>query len=637
MTMPTTTRLRGQSQGQLLQQDDLRDEQPRRINYYDLRQLIEHAEEENIITDVLPGLTGDVLYDVIPLLTTQCCWRALGKLLQRDDLSNNQRRQITGSCIAHGGVKNFLVYALPHCVEHDLDCFVERLIERLGEFLQQNDLDEEQRRQIANDVEQRRQIIEHAEEENIKTCISPRRTPDDLHHVIPLLITRCWWRTSGELLQGKDLSDERRRQIIGDVIDHCSDKTFGNDILPNCAVDDLSYVIERLMTRPFWKSFGKLLHRNDLSDEQRGQIIKEFIVRGGETKFLLYAFPHCVGRDLDCFVEQLIERLFWKTLGKLLQWDDLGEEQRRRITDAVELRRQLIKYAKQKDIWYILRYCTVDELDQEIAVLIKRRWWHPLGMLLQRNDLSDEQRRSIIDGAIKRGAETSFYSSVLPHCAGSELDHVMSQLITRSWWRALVRLLQRGDLSEVQHRQIGGEAIQPGDGATSRCAGSELTLLIQNIIEHSEWWSLGKLLQRSDLSEEQRKRITFNAERQRQLIQHANEEDIMCILRYCHANEPGIIIQLLISLCRWRALCKLLQGYKLSVEQCKCIITRVIQHVDETTFRCDVLPHCAHCELDPIIRQLITRRWWQALDTLLQSNDLNVAQRRQIILSLIHI
>ena len=374
------------------------------------------------------------------------------------------------------------------------------------------------------------------------------------------LITRQSWVVLVYLLQRGDLSDQQRRHIIEEVTGHHQETTSVRYILLRCAGDDLVYCAERLIEQRPRMTLGKLLKRGGLSDEQSRHIIEKVVEHGDEVRFCSKILPHCARDELHHMIPQFITRGWWRALGKLLQRGALSDEQRRLITDDAEQRRQMIEHAVEENVMTcILPHCAPDEVDHGITLLITWRCWQALGKLLQRGALSDDQRRRIIRETTERPGETTPISYILQHCTRRERNYCIQRLIARQSWVAVGEILQRSGLGNKQRRFVIREVLEHGDEVCfcsdilPHCVGVEPNHVIPKFIRRGWWQTLGKLLQRGGLSDEQRELITGDAEQRKHMIEHAEEENVMlCILPHCAPGELDYVIPQLITRGWWQ-------------------------------------------------------------------------------------
>ena len=228
-------------------------------------------------------------------------------------------------------------------------------------------------------------------------CILPYCVGDELEDGILQLITQRWWKALGELLQRADLSAQQRRRIIEEVIQQGDETILSNYFVRHCDCDGLDYVIQQLVTRCWWRALGRLLQRGDLSAGQRRHIIREVILHGEERTCRHCISHYCTQRELDYVIQQLVTQGWWQALGELLQRRDLSGEQHRHIIGEV-----ILHGNERTHGHYISSHCARDVLDCAIKQLIKQGWWQTLHELLQRHDLSAQQRQHITDARKQR-------------------------------------------------------------------------------------------------------------------------------------------------------------------------------------------------------------------------------------------
>ena len=617
--------------GILLQRRDL----TRQQRNYILDRIFTGSDEGCFVLYILPHCTLQDMNYLVDRCIFRCWWRFLGIWLQRNSFFKELRRHTIRKALKHADESDFLSFILPSCSVSDVypvqeQCVVKCWWRTLGRLVQNDHLTEQQIKQIVDVKEHRQHIISRADSEDVVSRILPYCDSTDLEPVATKCFHKRWWGALDLLLRRRDVCDAVRRRIIDGVLTHGDEEHFTSYILPHCSEKDIDHAIEQCIVYHQWTFLDMLISRHQLTEQQRQRVTAEIFVHGNEPCFIAHVFPHCGVSDYSHVIAQCIACRWWRALASLLQRQDLSQQQHSCALDGV-----LRHGDEQSFVTYIVPHCNVSDYDLVLEQSMAHGWRYVLARLLQKPDLSDRQHQRITDGVSGHGDEQFYSTHIVPH---GDIDHMIGQCISRCWWRASHCLLERHDLTEQQRRRIMDGMFSHNDELSfssfilPHCGASDRDDIIEQCITRCWRHALGRLFQTHDLTEQQIKRIAEHTVQRRYILHHVDEEnEVWRVLPYCDRADLVCIVGQCFLKCWWHTLGQLLQRHDVCNEPRRRIIWKFFLHGNEEDF-CDfILPSCGKSEADYIIDQCITRRWWQALSALLQMIDLTAQQGTYII------
>ena len=160
-------------------------------------------------------------------------------------------------------------------------------------------------------------------------------------------------------------------------------------------------------------------------------------------------------RDVDVG-RQLVEALRrrkWQTVIVLLREGQLDPEQHKQAVQQVS--RFTKEYFIIKEV---LKYTKEEEMECVLQQMLSRDMWEAIGHALEQG-INKKLHGWVVEEACKRASDNMLMSYILRHCGKEQIDHVLSQALSRGLWRTVGALLGRG-LSEAQRDYVIDVAAQ---------------------------------------------------------------------------------------------------------------------------------------------------------------------------------
>jgi hypothetical protein len=91
---------------------------------------------------------------------------------------------------------------------------------------------------------------------------------------------------------------------------------------------------------------------------------------------------------------------------------------------------------------YILPHCTNEELESVVKQQVGRRRWYAVGMVLKRGTPAEIQKQ-VIESSVQNIKENDLTNYIIPFCASSQYELILTHLAARGLWDAIGLVLQQ--------------------------------------------------------------------------------------------------------------------------------------------------------------------------------------------------
>ena len=572
-----------------------------------------HASAVDITDYILCHCVDNQLDSVLKTLVKRGLWSAVGTVLQRGVGDPQRRWAIDEACerACDGEITN---YILPHCVDNQLDSVLTPLVGRglwiaVGTVLERG----------VSDSRRRWAIKEACETESghaMSNYILPLCADNQLDSVVKPLVERRLWKIVGMVLK-RGVSTSQQTWAFKKACEHASEAEITDFILPNCAEIGSVSLLKPLVKRGLWRAVGKVTQRGFI-DSQSEWATNKACKRASEWDITNYILPHRTGNQLISVLTSLVKRSLWRAVGMVLERGVSDLKRRWTIDEAC-------KYASEGDITnYILPHCVDNHLDSVLTSLMERGLWRAVGTVLERG-VSNSQFKWVADEACKNAHEEEITDLISLRCAANQLDSVLTPLMERGLWGAVGKVLKRGVSDYSQRRRAIDEACKRAseqiimDYIVPLCADSQLDSVLTPLTDRGLWEAVGTVLQRG-VSGSQRMRVINEA------CKHAPEPEIAkYILLHCIDNQLDSVLTALVERGLWSTVGSMFHR-NLSDSKRRWAIDEACKRADNADVELLILtplelnmqvPKLAYDSADALLTQLIKRGLWKAAATLL--------------------
>ncbi|KAK7487225.1 hypothetical protein BaRGS_00021577 [Batillaria attramentaria] len=184
--------------------------------------------------------------------------------------------------------------------------------------------------------------------------------------------------------------------------------------------------------------------------------VRESSSRAAWLDIQQHIVPHCTTEHLEIVSEHAVERKLWCLLTSD-EFQALNENTRRRIVE---------EFYEQADIDYgdaPLRLAVDDQLESLCKIVIQKKFWRSASKLLNRN-LSDTQRRSIVDAAMENCEDENLRDEIISCCADDQIERSFHWALEKKKWFVLSDLMKRGVDTGLRRRAIEKACLEADDG-----------------------------------------------------------------------------------------------------------------------------------------------------------------------------
>ena len=500
--------------GHLLEHRQLRVEQRRQVREDASR----HADEQDLISLIFPALSEDEVYFTVNMLYTRRLWSAVAKLLDRNDDTLNTH--ILYETSQFGDVRVFSECILPKCRIFQVDTLMAHLVTTREWWLVVMLLDTVDEKLVwtVGDIQLDSPLVRAVAQNQIGMSL-------------------------GYLLEG-DLSDSQRRWVIDVACRTDADWAIAEKILPHCADDHLEDVLSTLVKRGLWESVDKVLYRG-VSPATHRRVTHEALQQAHDHIVRDNILHHFAEDQLDDVFSTLMAQGLWDTVDRLFE-DCVSSETRKRMIHKACNCRYTYDWIV---VCNILPHCPDDQLHEVLTTLVTRGMWAAVGTVLDRC-VSPAKHRWVVQKACQEANDRAITDYILPHCTDDQLDDVLTTLVTRGLWQSAGRAVGRG-VTSAKHRWAIAEALQSlSDEDVTRqilphCADSELETVLTTLVTRALWRSVDRVLHRVVSPVQHRWAI-------QEACQRAADQDIaLYILPHCAEGQLDDVLVTLVTRGLW--------------------------------------------------------------------------------------
>jgi hypothetical protein len=411
------------------------------------------------------------------------------------------------------------------------------------------------------------------------------------------LVERREWMSVGIVLE-QGVGDTQRRWAVEEASKNAADPVFQYSILPHCSDDQLDSVLTILVKRGLWASVDKVLERG-VSDKKLQWAVEWACTNTGDYILRSFILPHCHDDQLDSVLTTLVERGRWQVVGKVLKCGVSDDKRQWAVEEASK---------KANDGFFrsfILPHCSHAQLGLVLTTLVERGLWECVGKALERG-VSDTQRQLAVEEAIKNADDWNLASFILPHCHDDRLDSVLPILVKRGLWQSVGRVLKLGVSDKKQQWAVEEASNNANDSRFTfyilpHCSDNQLDSMLTTLVERSLWKSVGKVLERSGVSDAKRQWAVEEASKKaddRKLEQY--------ILPHCHDDQLDAVLTTLVERGLWDSVGNVLER-GVSDEKRQWAVEEASKKANGRDFDCFILPHCSTDQLRSVLSNLKAR------------------------------
>ncbi|XP_076452442.1 uncharacterized protein LOC143288060 [Babylonia areolata] len=475
-----------------------------------VEQAIRHADKDVFVCHIYPQCHDEELEQVLTDLVSRGVWSLVGKVLKRG-VSTALHRWAVEKAMRHADDCDFFAFILPWCHDEELEQVLTHLVSRA--------LWEPIDRAAHSDV-------------SVK------------HHILTYLVSQHHWEAVDRFLQ-RDIGAAQHRWAVEQASRHALDGDFVHYILPHCLHEELIQVLSHLVSQGLWESVGKVLEHGVSTAQHRWAVEQASRHADEDGEFIHYILPHCHDEELEQVLTHLVSLGLWRSVGKVLE-RGVSSAQHRVIVEQASI------HADEDDefIHCILPHCHDEELEQVLTHLVSRGMWESVGKVLQRG-VSSAQHRWAVEQASTQAGVDHFVHFILPHCHDRELEQMLTHLVSRGLWKLVGEVLEQG-VSTAQHRWAVEQAIRHGDEddlviyMLPHCHEEELEQVLTHLVSRGLWKLVGKVLERGVSAAQHRRAFSEAAE-------HADDVSLHhFILHHCPEDDAFVVFSSLVMKQKWR-------------------------------------------------------------------------------------
>ena len=275
---------------------------------------------------------------------------------------------------------------------------------------------------------------------------------EDLDVFRTQVIKRKLWETAAAVLR-RGATERQYKEAQQEVCKHGDESDIAK-ILCCCPDYILDSVLAQLVQVKRWRVIAVVIKRG-VSETQQLWIVKSAI-RCHEDRVLSSLLDSCCANISRTVLPQLVRSECWNAVEVALK--HVSFTQRRWAIERGSRQATDGTFAS-----YLLRYCDHDQLESVLVQAVARGMWQSVVGIVQRG-VSDTQSRWALLEACEGAKEEYILIAILPLCVSDMLDSVLTLLVTRSLWEAVVEVLKRG----VGDDQLLGALVQVAEKADDR-------------------------------------------------------------------------------------------------------------------------------------------------------------------------
>ena len=199
------------------------------------------------------------------------------------------------------------------------------------------------------------------------------------------------------------------------------------------------------------------------------------------------------GCDVTSQLTGAMQRRDWTEVVHLMDHGQLTEQQRRWVLEEASKLCDDLNCLR-----HLVTHCADDTLEVVLRDTVTRGIWPVVGDLLQRG-VSDVQLQWVIQQACERTEEGTIIDELMPHFPLRQQEFMLTQMVTHGRWRAVGHMLMRG-VSDTQHWWAVEEASKRAEEQDlisfilPRCAHEQLENFVTQLCERGLWRAVGEVL-----------------------------------------------------------------------------------------------------------------------------------------------
>ena len=454
-------------------------------------------------------------------------------------------------------------------------------------------------------------------------AIPANQSRTDVIRQVTEAVQRYDWEEVVDLMKRGHLSDipqKLKRWVVDETSKLCRDPRCLGLLVEHCDDDFKDVIMSNMVRRGhMWSVVGDVLRRG-VSDAQCRWAIGEACKYASEEEVIMYILPNCADNQLDSALTPLVKRHKWKAVGTVLRRGVSDSQYRWTIDEACKLALEdtITHYILHEDTitHYILPHCADNQLDSVLTLLVERGLWKAVGIMLQRG-ITMSKHKWAIEEACKHAPEETIIDYILSHCADSQTDSALKQMVDRGLWKVVGILLQRG-VTLSKRKWVIEEACKhaPDDKFTDymvpHCDDNQLDFVLTSLVERGLWGSVGMVLERS-VSYQQRGGWAND-----EACKQASEQDItLDMLRRRTDSQLDSVLTPLVERGLWWSVGTVLQR-GVSDSQHRWAIDEACKQASDEEITAYILLHCADDQLDTVLTPLVERGLWRSVGIVLQ-------------------
>ena len=384
--------------------------------------------------------------------------------------------------------------------------------------------------QLCNGVEVRRLQAEEkarqfAEQLDLTGIIVSVLTEDERLTLVKLLFTQRLWPSIGKVLN-RNVSDPLSTEILSEGLSLGDRSVFSEHMLPSCNNDQLDLFMTHLVTTEQWSCVTELLDivpderskwtvgktqvdsrlirlvadgdgwsvdvSSSVSDSQRRRLIEFACECASDEDIIQSILPHCDDDLLESILTTLVTRGLWRSVDRVLKRGVGATLHRWALCEAC-------RQAEDRDIvMYILQHFVDDQLNEVWTTLVTRGLWDS-AITVFFAFVSPSQHSWAVHLACEMGGDHDISRYVLSICDETQLQNILSILVTRCLWRSVGKALELGVRPDQKWFAI-REACQEGDDQMITehilplCDREQLEEVVTTLVKRGLWKSVGNLL-----------------------------------------------------------------------------------------------------------------------------------------------
>ncbi|XP_070176384.1 uncharacterized protein [Littorina saxatilis] len=418
-------------------------------------------------------------------------------------------------------------------------------------------------------------------------------------------------------------------QALGEKADVGDDFMIVKFILPRCPVDQLDSVLTTLVQRRLWLSVGEALKRKGVSDSRRQWAVME------ACKYYenLFAYDY---NEISYLEHPYTENHLCIVCKDIGHCDENCTEK-----GLVALHKELDATCFHDKLDFILPHAADDQLDTVLKVLVERRQWEGVAAVLKRTGLSSSQKAWGVQEACKYLEMDQTWlclrNEILPHCPDDQLGTILNILVERHFWAAVRVVLERPGVSD----ELKIWAVQQACAAYKRdemehaavvtnvlphCPEDQVGPVLTFLVERRLWHGVAEILQRKPVSNSQKRWVVQEACAHIETEEEKKDRIAEDILPFCADDQLDSVLSFLAEIHAWGSAAEILQRGPSDI-QYRWWVREACAHASEKCIIQIILPFYVYEDMRGAMEQIVSRRLWKALLSLLHRCTIDTLYR----------